>query len=321
MSMVEKNKIENICICGIGGVGGYFGGKIAHKINQLNDNVRKVYFIARGPHLEEIKKNGLLLHTSDGKKITCIPTLATNNINEVPVPDLCIICVKSYDLDEIVKMLKNKIVSETIIIPLMNGIDIYDRIRKNLKTGIVLPACVYVGSHIEKPGLVIQSGNPGFIYCGLDPQFPNFDPKNLIAFFNEMGILFNWRDDPYSAIWEKYVLVASFALVTAYTGQTLGGVINDKRSIEILRKVMKEIVLIAEKKKIKLPENVIEKIIELCKDYPEVKTSYQRDIEKGKNNEGDLFGGAIIRMGKELNIPTPMTKSLYNEIQKKFRKK
>ena len=68
----------------------------------------------------------------------------------------------------------------------MNGFDIYDRIRKNLKKGIVLPSCVYVGSHIEKPGLVIQSGNPGFFYSGFDPLHPNFNPKYLIEFFNEM---------------------------------------------------------------------------------------------------------------------------------------
>jgi 2-dehydropantoate 2-reductase len=77
---------------------------------------------------------------------------------------------------------------------------------------------------------------------------------------------------------------------------------------------MKEIVLIAEKKGIKLPKNIIENTIEFCKDYPDVKPSYSRDIEKGRRNEGDLFGGTIIRMGKELGVPTPITASIYKKI-------
>ncbi|MFX0069523.1 MAG: ketopantoate reductase family protein [Candidatus Hermodarchaeota archaeon] len=305
--------IKNIWICGVGGVGGYFGGKIANKISEL-EKKNKIYFLARGLHLEEIKKKGLKLNTSNGEELICTPTLASDDIKDFPVPDLCLICVKSYDLDDLIIRIKKKLANNTIIIPLMNGIDIYDRIRKNLKKSIVLPTCVYIGSHIEKPGLIIQSGNPGFFFCGFDPKYPNFNPQNIIDFFNEMEINLNWRNDPYPKIWEKYVLVASFALVSAHTGQTLGGIIDDKNSLDILKKIMNEIVTIAERKGIKLAENIIEDIIEFCKDYPDVRTSYQRDIEKGKKNEGDLFGGALMRMGKETGIPTPMTTSIYKKI-------
>lgn len=306
-------EIKHIWICGIGGVGGYFGGRIAYKISTLNLEKYKIYFLARSLHLEEIKKNGLKLKISNREELICKPTLASEDINEFSVPDLCLICVKSYDLDELINAIKKKLVDNTLIIPLMNGIDIDDRIRKNLKKCIVIPACVYVGSHIEKPGLVIQTGNPGFFYCGFDPKSPSFNPQTVIDFFREMQIILNWRDDPYPAIWEKYVLVASFSLVTAHTGLTMGGVINDDNTLNMLKKVMREIVLIAENKGIKLADNIIEDTIEFCKDYPDVRPSYQRDIEKGRRNEGDLFGGAIIRMGKELGIPTPMTASIYKE--------
>ncbi len=311
--VLEKIAIKNIWMCGVGGVGGYFGGRIAYKLSHLSDEKYKIYFLARGQHLEEIKKNGLKLHLSNGEELICKPTLAKENINEFPVPDLCLICVKSYDLDDLIREIKERLADNTVIIPLINGIDIYERIRTNLKKGIVLPACVYIGSHIEKPGLVIQSGNPGFFYCGFDPKYPNFNPQIVIDFFKEMEILLNWRDDPYPAIWEKYVLVASFALVTAHTGQTMGGVINDKNSLDMLKEIMNEIVMIAERKSIKLNDNIIENIIEFCKDYPDVKPSYQRDIEKGKKNEGDLFGGAVIRLGKDLDVPTPITVSIYKE--------
>ncbi len=315
--MEGKKEIEDILVCGLGGVGGYFGGRMAYVINNTSGYNRRICYLVRGKHLEQIKKNGLELHTSHMGNLICKPHIATNDAKEVPVPDLCFICVKSYDLSALIGAIKDNLSNETIIIPLMNGIDIYDRIRKLLKKGIVLPSCVYVGSHIEKPGLVVQSGNQGFIYSGFDPKFPDFNPKMIINFFESMGITFYWKDDPYPSIWEKFLLVSSYALVTAHTGKTLGEVIADRKSLELIKEIMKEIKMIAGKKNIQLPEGVIENIIELTKDYPKIKTSYQRDVEKGKQDEGDLFGGTIIRLGKELNVPTPITESLYFEIEKK----
>lgn len=312
-----KMNIKNIWVCGIGGVGGYFGGLIAYHSSKMENNNYKVFFLARGTHLNAIKENGLELHTSNDKILRCKPTLASDDINDFPPPDLCLICVKSYDLNSLIHNIKDKLNDDTIIIPLMNGIDIYERIRENLKMAIVFPTCVYVGSHIERPGLVIQTGNPGFFNFGPDPLNPNFQPKDLLAFFEKMKIESNLTKDPKPAIWKKYLLVASFALVTAHTGLTLGGVIDNPETIDILRKIMKEIVLIAKRKSIELPKDIIEDTITFCKDYPDVKTSYQRDIGKGKDNEGDLFGGTIIRLGKELGAPTPLTEKIYKKIKNK----
>jgi len=86
-----STKIENICIAGIGGIGGYFGGIIAHEISQQKDTTRSVSFIARGAHLEEIKKEGLILNTVKGDRLICKPTLATDDIDQIPSP----ICVSS----------------------------------------------------------------------------------------------------------------------------------------------------------------------------------------------------------------------------------
>ncbi len=306
-------EINNIWVCGIGGVGGYFGGKIAYRINHENKPRHKIYFLARGEHLQKIKDEGLILQTSMGNHLTCKPTLASNNPMDFPGPDLCLICVKSYDLDDLILKIKNNLKEETIIIPLMNGIDIYERIRKNLENCIVLPSCVYLGSHIEKPGLVIQSGNPGFFCCGPDPLHFDFNPQIIIDLFRKMKIDLNWKKDPYPSIWEKYLLVASFALVCTHAGETMGGVINDARSNLMLRDLMNEILSISKKKGIKLPENIIENTIEFCKKFPDVKPSYMRDVKKGKKNEGDLFGGAIIKMGKDHDIPTPVTSSIYSK--------
>ena len=318
--MKDEREIRDICIYGVGGVGGFFGGKIAYEINKGGKDPRRVFFIARGPHLAEIRRNGLILNTPEKKGMICKPTMATDNVEEIPPPDLCLLCLKSYDLDNAIKALARNISTSTIIIPLLNGIDVYERIRTTLEDGIVLPACVYVGTHIEKAGVVTQSGGEGIILCGRDPGITDFNPEALIRFFSQVNVKFRWNDDPYPEVWKKYIFIASFGLVSAYSGKTLGEIVSDNRSKDTIREIMGEIVAIAGKRGIELPEDVVNLSIEKAWDFPpETKTSYQTDVEKkGKRDEGDLFGGAIIRLGHRLGVPTPVTEGIYSEIQKRL---
>jgi 2-dehydropantoate 2-reductase len=117
-------------------------------------------------------------------------------------------------------------------------------------------------------------------------------------------------------IWEKYIFIAAFGLVTALTGESLGTVLENIEHREIVKGIMAEICAIAGKKSIKLPADIIEKSINKAHDFPhEARTSYQRDIERHSQfNEGDLYGGTIIREGNALGVPTPITGSLYKKI-------
>jgi 2-dehydropantoate 2-reductase len=313
--------IQDIWIYGVGGVGGYFGGKIAYGATVHPESAPKVYFVARGDHLLAIRRRGLTLNTAERDGIICVPYHITDRPETLPAPDLCLLCVKSYDLDSALHSLSTKIQDKTIIIPLLNGVDISERVRKVLGRGIVLPACAYVGTHIEEAGVVTQKGAPGIILCGKDPAFPDFNPRPLIAFFDKADIKFTWIDDPFPAIWEKFIFIAAFGLVTANSEKTLGAVTADPGLLGLVENIMSEIAAIAKKKGVSLPQGVIESSIGKANGFPfETKTSYQRDVEaKGRLNEGDLFGGTIIRMGKELGVPTPVTKLIYSQIERKFR--
>ena len=321
MNRNNEYSVHIIWIYGVGGVGGYFGGKIAYQAAHETDSDKRVFFLARGEHLKAIRQNGLILNTAEHNGMMCIPFQVTDNIEAAPDPDLCLLCVKSYDLDSTVRSLVGKVKDQTIVIPLLNGIDIYERVRTILKAGIVLPACAYVGTHIEKPGTVTQKGAPGIILCGKDPAFLNFNPEPLITLFTNANIKFNWVNDPFPPIWEKFIFIAAFGLVTAYSEKTLGGVAADSALRGLVEKIMGEIVAIAEKKGISLPAGIVETSIGKANNFPfETKTSYQRDIEaKGRLNEGDLFGGTIIRMGQAEGIPTPVTKSIYGQIEHRLK--
>ncbi|MFC1866419.1 ketopantoate reductase family protein [Chloroflexota bacterium] len=309
--------IKRVCIFGVGGVGGYFGGRFAERIDNCRPYNYQVYFIARGEHLRAIKNHGIKVITPE-RVITGIPTKATNDISETPPFDLLLLCVKAYDLDEAVESINSKICETTTIIPLLNGVDIYERIRMKLKKGIVLPACIYIGTHIERPGVINQNGGSGRIIFGRDPQFPQFEGQTVKTFFKDMGIPFVWQNDPFPAIWEKYLFISAFGLVSASTGSSLGQIMENMELRDQVRSIMGEIISVAKKKSVVFPENSIEQSLKKASSFPyETRSSYQRDVEnKGKNNEGDLYGGTIIREGAALGIPTPMTESVYKIIQR-----
>lgn len=314
-----SREINNICIYGMGGIGGYFGGKIADAISKFQIPNKKVFFIARGEHLSEIKKNGLILNTIEQQGIVCKADLATDDITDIPAPDLCLICVKSYGLEKAVQDLARIVKKDTIVIPLLNGVDIYERIRSILSIGIVLPACVYVGTHIEKPGMVSQAGGDGMILLGKDPAYPDDYPAEVVDFFRTTKLNFKWNDDAYPAIWEKYMFIAAFALVTAWAGKTFGEVMQDEELKLCTKTIMSEIYALSEEKHVGLAADIVDVSINKGNKFPfEAKTSYQRDIEKGNLNEGTLFGDTIIKMGKALNIPTPITEQIYSEIEQKL---
>lgn len=317
--MRPEQSIKKICVYGIGGVGGYFGGKIAHAINSNTENNYECHFIARGKHLEVIQRDGITV-ISPERTIVGMPTRATDDINEVSEVDLFLLCVKSYDLNVVVKSIESKVKNTTIVLPLLNGADIYDRIRMHLDTGIVLPACVFVGTHIQKPGVIEQNGGDGRILFGKDPKYNDFSPDNMIRTFNDMGINCQWDDNPFPAIWRKYIFIAAFGLVTVHTGKCLGEIMENDTDKRTVREIMQEIYDISKGKGIELPPDIIDESINKANHFPyDTKTSYQRDVEsKGNINEGDLYGGTIIKEGKALGIPTPVTSSIYAEIESKL---
>lgn len=308
-------EIKKVCIYGVGGVGGYFAGKFT---NALRQQTLQVFFVARGEHLRAIQSNGLIVKTPT-QEVACHPTMAVESFCEIPTPDLVMLCVKSYDLENVVKSITENIGENTIILPLLNGIDIYQRIRQITKKGIVLPACVYVGTHIEKPGMIKQSGGNGKILIGEDPMIPDWNPEPLQKCFDDAGIIYQWYRDARPEIWEKYIFIAGYGLVGAAYGKTLGEIMGDPKLKGNTRNVMEEIYTIAIKQGIALRNSLVEESLLKGEHFPyDTKTSFHRDIERGGKNEGDLFGETILRLGKEHHVETSATKDCFQRIQKKF---
>ena len=307
--------MERIGVIGVGGVGGYFGGKLCRIM--ASDQSTHIFFIARGAHLDEIRETGLIVSTVGEGEFICRPTLATDRATDLPALDLCLLCVKAFDLTQILKEINQVITEETLIVPLLNGVDIYERTRAAISQGFVFPACVYIGAHIERPGKVVQMGGDCKILFGKDPRHQDHVPYDVLRLFERSGIKHERVDDPFPAIWEKFMFIASFGLVTACFDQTIGQVIESRELSDYVLGIIREIDKIARSKGVKLPRTAVEDSFRKGKGFPHsTKTSFQRDFEQtGKADERDLFGGTILRLGQSLGIEVPFTRKVYEELQ------
>jgi len=236
----------------------------------------------------------------------------------LPVFDIVVVSVKGYDLEDVTKEVSKISDKNTIILPLLNGADIYERMRQHLREGYILPSCVYLGTHIETPGVIFQKGGSCQISIGKDPLYPEFYPEKLINLFKRAEILIESFEDVNVEIWTKYIFIASFALVTATYNKTIGEVANDEKLGIIVKKIMQEIALVANVLKIALPSDIVETSFAKANQFPyETKTSFQRDVEtKGRQSEWDLFGGTVIRYAEKFNTPANSTKETLGNLLK-----
>jgi len=308
----------NITVAGVGGVGGYFGGKLA-RFNNEAGSPHHISFLARGTHRTEIEQHGLILRTADEGELRCVPDLVTDDAADVPDPDLCLVCVKAYDLPGIIKQLAPRLSPDTVLLPLLNGVDIYSRIRRVTSVGRVLPACVYVGTHIEKPGVVVQSGGACTILFGPQPGGPDdrFDPTPITSLFEHAGIKYEWDNDPYPAIWSKFIFIAAFGLVGAARDKTLDEITTSVELSESVRRIMEEIDRLARASGVSLSPTIVQESYAKASGFPPgTKTSFQRDIERpGKPDERDLFGGTVLRLGAEYGLSVPETERVYQALR------
>jgi 2-dehydropantoate 2-reductase len=312
------NSFQHILVYGIGGVGGYFGGLLAHGINGGPAGGTQVHFIARGEHLRAIQEKGLILKTADGQTLRCIPNTASDDPTPLPMVDLVLLCVKGYDLSGALHAIRDKVTPSTVILPLMNGADVADRVRGQLDRGIILPTCVYVSSRITAPGEVTQMGPAGRILTGNRTGRRDLYPEDLLMLALKAGWNVEWLEKPEEAVWKKYLFIAPFALVTASRDLTIGGVLKDPEARKELLAVMDEVMAVSASRGVLLSEEVRETTLQTAAAFPEeTKTSFQRDVESGRGrNERDLLGDTLVRFGREEGIPTPVIEKILDKLEK-----
>ncbi|KFF11358.1 2-dehydropantoate 2-reductase [Chryseobacterium soli] len=308
---------KHVVIAGLGGVGGYFG----FKINQTNETLQHhtISFIARGETYKKVKEEGLTLLSPEHPVSQTHPDAVVQHISEIKNPDLVLICVKEYDLENVCSQLLQVIHKDTVLLPMMNGADIYERIRKVIPDNVILPTCIYVASHIKKKGVVEHKGKAGKMIVGRDPEHFSADVDWIVSLLRDSKIDLDFKDNSLTDIWTKFIFISSFGLVTAKHNSSIGMVCTDELQKQEATEIMKEIQQMADRKNIPLQKDIIEKTFEKAAGFPsETPTSLQLDVNSGKeNNELELLGGAVLQLGAQLHVDTPNTQKIYDEVKAK----
>lgn len=296
--MSKKTKIG---ILGIGAVGGYFGGLLAEKY--LSSKNVEIIFIARERSANIIKEKGLKIITPTEERIV-FPSLTTSNPKDIGELDYLICCVKSYDLAESFISLKQCIQNQTIILPLLNGVDAKEIIRSVIPTANVWDGCVYIISRLTEPGVVTESGKIHSLYFGNE----NNDSR-LIEFYSLLknaGIDAHLSENINQTIWEKFIFISVVASLTSYLNLSIGPILENDAHRKLANRLLLEIKAVADAKKIQLPENIIEKTIATMERMPyETTSSMHSDLKKGGKTEYRSLTEYVIKLGKELNVKTP----------------
>ena len=301
-----------IAIVGVGGVGGYFGGKLAREYAIYGKH--EIIFIARGEHLKAIQQNGLQLFTREGDYVAW-PNIATDNPAITGLFDLVFFCVKSYSLESSARSVEGNIHHNTVVIPLQNGVNSTQRLRAVLPAADVISGSVYIISHLEKPGVVRQTDGACRLTFGTDDEESIKKYSDIQDLLLQAGIDARLTGKISEALWSKYLLMCPLGSLTAATGKTYGAVMADPDLRSRLNKMMKEVVAVAKARGILLPDDAVEKTMDQVGRFAfDAKTSMQLDREKGRPTEIDTLTAYLIEAGREAGIPTPAHAEAYRQI-------
>lgn len=304
-----------IIIAGIGGVGGYFGGLLAKHFYE-NENV-EISFFARGRHLKEMQKNGLKVIKGAGEFIAR-PTIATDNAAEIGIADFIIIATKSYDLETVIQQLQPCINQDTIILPLLNGVDSKERIKGILPDNIVLDGCAYIVSRLQQAGVIENSGNIQTLYFGLD-NLVNDRFLLLEKLFKEANIEAYLLKNISTIIWEKFIFISPTATATSYFDNCIGELIADKEKLATTAALIEEVKQIAKAKQVYISDDITETTLNKLKALPfETTSSMHSDFKNGKPaNELKSLTEYVVNEGRDYNLETPVYIMIFAELKKK----
>ena len=304
------SKKVRIIIAGIGGVGGYFGGLLAKKYESSSEV--EICFLARGEHLAKIRENGLKI-IKGNIEIIARPSLATDNANEIGIADYILICTKSYDLDTIIEQLKPCIGENTVLLPLLNGVESVERIKKILPETIVWEGCVYIVSFLKEPGVIENDDHNQTLSFGLDDTS---DDRLLFLekLFKDAGIHTVLSDMISTIVWEKFIFIAAVATVTSYFDCSIGRILEENS--DTLSRLIGEVTSIARAKKIVVDPEIETKTLNKLKVLPyETSSSMHRDFKNGKQHtELESLTGYVVHAGQEFGIETPAFARAYNHL-------
>jgi 2-dehydropantoate 2-reductase len=293
-----------IAIIGAGGVGGYFGGKLAN-------GGADVVFIVRGATLEAMRTRGLRVDSIKGDFLIEHPN-ATDDPASVGNVDAIFVTVKAWQIEEVAEQIKPMIGENTMIIPLENGIDAADQLAAIVGRGHVLGGLCGIVSFIAAPGHIRHAGADPFVMFGeLDnrrtPRSEQLRDECLRA-----GVQADIPSDIHHALWSKFVFIAAMSGIGAATRVPIGIWRSMPETRDLATRAIREIVALASARGVDLGAEAVDRTLARFDGLnADATSSLQRDIIDGKPSELDAQLGAVVRLGRDAGVPTPVCEMLH----------
>jgi 2-dehydropantoate 2-reductase len=292
--------MKQILMVGAGSVGGFFGARLA----RTNPDVS---FLLRPKTLAAVKRNGLTIRSADGT-FTVRPQAAAD-VRALPRPDLIVLAVKAYDLDEVLNQIEPVLTDQTVILTLQNGIDTEDRLLARLQRDCVVGGVAYIYSKIAEPG-VIDHYKKGAVAIG---ELMGYESDRLLKIrdvFASANIPCHLSKDIRRSKWEKMCWNCVFNPITVLIDDHVARALDHPEMTGVIRQIVGEAAAISAAMKVPLPLDMPERVVKATQEIRDIHTSMYDDWKAGRRTEIDYLNGFIVQKGRELGIPTPVNEAL-----------
>jgi len=287
-----------IAVFGSGGVGGYFGGRLAAAGEDVT-------FLARGAHLTAMQQDGL--HIASPLGDVHVPKIqATDRPHAVGPVDVVLFTVKLYDVEASAATLGPMIGPDTVVITLQNGVDAMDMVAKHVGNEHVAGGAAYIVVVVDQPGRLRHTGGQNLVFGERDGRRSD----RLVA-FEEAGRRAGFGAKASSEVdtdlWIKFVRLSAWSGMTAVTRSPMGVLRDDPALFGMMMTATEEAIAVGAARGIKFPPDIVESTLAMIPNFPAAsKSSMLEDLERGRRLELPWLSGAVVRIGREVGVPTPV---------------
>jgi 2-dehydropantoate 2-reductase len=293
-----------IAIIGSGGVGGYFGARLAA-------SGEDVTFVARGAHLEAMQKNGLKVLSALGD-LHLPKVKATSDTKTIGLVDVVMIAVKLWATEEAAAAAKPLIGPNTVAVSFQNGVVAVDTLLPVLGKEHVMGGVANIAALIEELGVIRHNGNMASLFFGELDGKPSARSQAFLGACTKAGIKTELVGDIQKAIWEKFVRLVTLSAMTSLTRIPVGPIRSDPDTRALLQTVMEEVVALGRAKGVKLDASIVADQMKIIDGYPPTMVaSMCGDLRRGNRLELPWLSGMVAKFGRELGMPAPANQFVY----------
>jgi len=268
-----------------------------------------VSLIARGEHLEAIKTNGLKLIRADSEFV--VEVNATNDPAEVGPVELVLFTVKTFHNRHVISSLRPLMSPGTSVLTLQNGVESHEQLAAVLGSRNVLTGAFWSSSRIQAPGVIAETANARISFGEVD-QTESLRALDIRNVFRDAGVQTEISPDPMSVIWSKFILLSALAGMTSAAQTRIKELLQFPDARKMFCDAMEEALAIGLAKGVNLPADLGKTSLEFVEAFPDFQNSMHADYEAGQPTELDALSGAVVRLGKQVGVATPVHSFLYS---------